>query len=67
MIGRKNNEVRLNDRDYQVGDLVEHIDYDNQPLPKSMFWEITHIHSGLGLIENYVILSLQPDDRRRGE
>lgn len=52
--GRKKVEIRFNDRDYQLGDEL-------------VFWypdgyyhfEITHIHSGLGLLEGYVALSIK--------
>ena len=64
--GTKKHEVRLNDRDYQMGDILE---FDkNYPLHgcgwyKTVFpalFRITHIHSGLGLQQNYVVLSLEP-------
>ena len=54
--GVKTAEVRLNDRDYQVGDLLvfynSHQDQDEK-------FEITHVHSGLGMKENYVVLSIK--------
>lgn len=61
--GKKKFEVRLNDRDYQVGDMLrlnpvsgkvdEIIKY------KVITAEIEYVHSGLGLQENYVILGLK--------
>lgn len=63
--GDKNFEVRENDRGYQKGDFikftpisrrgVEYVDYD---LKKKTF-EITYVHSGLGLKENYVVFGIR--------
>lgn len=50
--GIKKVEIRLNDRDYQRSDLLR--------FRKKFLFEITHIHSGLGLKENYVALSVKP-------
>ena len=53
--GKKKAEIRFNDRDYQVGDtLLFPTDYAG----KYHEFEITHIHSGLGLQEGYVVLSI---------
>lgn len=51
--GRKKSEVRLNDRDYQVGDILNFVNTAGK-------FKITHIHSGLGLKEGYVVLSVEP-------
>lgn len=63
--GEKNFEVRLNDRGYQKGDFVkfqavsrEGCPYLNQELEDKTF-EITYVHSGLGLKENYVVFSIK--------
>jgi ASC-1-like (ASCH) protein len=59
--GTKKNEIRLNDRDYQKGDLLRFSRGASYPRPviiKEYLFEITHIHSGLGLRENYVVLSV---------
>lgn len=56
--GRKKVEIRYNDRDYQVGDTLEFTSY-KQYHPETVFFEITHIHSGLGLREGYVALSVK--------
>lgn len=57
-------EVRLNDRDYQVGDKISflpiqskaHDVYDvESPLPK---FRVTYVHSGLGLEKGYVVLGI---------
>ena len=56
MSGAKTAEVRLNDRDYQLGDMLEFFDYETELYVKFI---VTHIHSGLGLKENYVVLSVK--------
>jgi len=56
--GSKKAEIRFNDRDYQVGDMIEFVDYSKFDRPESVFFTITHIHSGLGLKEGYVVLSV---------
>ena len=63
--GDKNFEVRENDRGYQKGDFIKfipisrqgvaYVDYD---LEKKTF-EITYVHSGLGLKENYVVFGIK--------
>ena len=62
--GLKTFEVRLNDRDYQVGDEIEFNVFVSEPngsgdwiddVPK----KIIYIHSGLGLKEGYVILGIE--------
>ena len=55
--GIKKAEVRINDRDYQRGDLMQFYDY-SKPEPIEHIFEITHVHSGLGLDKNYVVLSV---------
>jgi len=71
--GSKKFEVRYNDRDYQVGDILSlkresSIDgytpnktknptFDGTSF-KMFDFKITHIHSGLGLESGFVILSL---------
>jgi hypothetical protein len=63
VLGHKTAEVRYNDRDYQLGDIIcfsltsglqELLDIEADRVD----YEITHIHSGLGLQEGYVMLSL---------
>lgn len=54
--GTKKAEIRINDRDYQVGDLLEFWDDEKG---RTVFFEITHIHSGLGMEEYYVVLSVK--------
>ena len=58
LLGLKKSEIRLNDRDYQTGDVLEFNDYSKIKVMKYCF-AITHIHSGLGLERNYVVLSLK--------
>ncbi len=56
--GKKKAEIRLNDRDYQLGDVLEFKDYKFDEV-QTYYFKITHIHSGLGLRENYVCLSVK--------
>lgn len=49
--GEKTVEIRFNDRDYQRGDLLV--------LEDKHTFAITHVHSGLGMAENYVALSIK--------
>ncbi len=58
--GKKKSEIRFNDRDYQLGDVLEFPDYEySEPCDMNyVHFRITHIHSGFGLAENYVCLSL---------
>lgn len=51
--GRKKVEIRLNDRDYQVGDWLEFGPNIDEK------YRITHIHSGLGMQDGYVALSVE--------
>lgn len=64
VFGRKKAEIRYNDRDYQVGDILELHEvnqqgatrqYANGDMPIRL--KITHIHSGLGMKDGYVTLS----------
>lgn len=48
--GKKKSEIRYNDRDYQVGDILRFITDE---------FVITHIHSGLGMQDGYVVLSVE--------
>ena len=58
--GNKKSEIRLNDRDYQKGDVLEFTDYSVFDKFTEYRYKITHIHSGLGLERNYVVLSITP-------
>jgi ASC-1-like (ASCH) protein len=53
--GAKKCEIRLNDRDYQMDDILEFWDSE---YVLYRYFVVTHIHSGLGLQENYVVLSI---------
>ncbi len=55
--GIKKVEIRLNDRDYQKDDLLCFRDSHSAQFKEHLF-EVTHIHSGLGLEKNYVAMSL---------
>lgn len=62
--GKKNFEVRLNDRGYNAGDEVSFIVKEggltvfNHPLCDKKF-EIIYVHSGLGLKEEYVVFGIK--------
>lgn len=60
--GRKKAEIRINDRDYQLGDVLEFYDHTRalkqQDIPY-VYFKITHIHSGLGMEGIYVVLSVE--------
>lgn len=60
--GRKKAEVRINDRDYQLGDTLHFHDYNFEGT--DYYFKITHIHSGLGLERNYVMLSVEPTEAK---
>lgn len=68
----KKNEIRLNDRDYQAGDRIvfafdkKEFSFLKKYKPNSSLFgvysfkfRITHIHSGLGLKDGYVSLSVE--------
>lgn len=61
--GRKNFEVRENDRGYQRGDLVEFLVVNklgnrvNHPLNSKLF-EITYVLSGWGIKDGWVVFGI---------
>lgn len=59
-LGRKSFELRKNDRDYQIGDILELREMDNgEPTGRVIEKEITYILEGFaGLKEGYCILAL---------
>lgn len=64
--GKKRAEIRLNDRDYQVGDECLLYEYESLTLGKIQehnqpraCYTISHIHSGLGMADNYIVLSFK--------
>lgn len=59
-LGRKSFELRKNDRDYQIGDILELREMDNgEPTGRAIEKEITYILEGFaGLKEGYCILAL---------
>ena len=63
----KKAEIRYNDRDYQKGDVLK---FYNNTRDTSvgdadfyLYFKITHIHSGLGLADGYICLSLLRTDK----
>lgn len=53
-------EVRLNDRDYQAGDILHFKEVREDALCKdySQRRKITYVHSGLGMKDGHVVLGL---------
>lgn len=60
--GIKKTEIRINDRDYQKGDILKFTDYE-QLACADYFFSITHIHSGLGMEKGYIALSIERMDK----
>ena len=71
--GRKTFEVRKNDRGYNAGDIVDFRVVDSVGL--SMFthplnekqYEITYVHSGLGLEKDYVVFGIKKKESEEEE
>lgn len=57
--GKKRCEIRFNDRDYQVGDVLHFKEYffDGNVIDRN--FKVTHIHSGLGMADGFVVLSVK--------
>lgn len=55
--GKKKAEIRFNDRDFQLNDILEFKEGCTVPGVYHRF-KITHIHSGLGMKDCYVSLSI---------
>ena len=73
--GRKTFEVRKNDRGYNAGDKVKFdvisddgeltmYHYPLHPLNNAVY-EITYVHSGLGLEKDYVVFGLKPIEEEK--
>ena len=65
--GEKNFEIRYNDRGYQKGDRLKFYvteDGSSFHIPShGLFekeYEITYVHSGLGMADGYVALAIKP-------
>lgn len=62
--GRKNFEVRFNDRGYNAGDQVKFKVYDGiyreytHPLDGRIY-DVTYVQSGLGLKKDYVVFGIK--------
>lgn len=58
-------EVRENDRGYQKGDLVKFIPVNRQGITyhdlilEEKTYQITYVHSGLGIKEGYVVFGIK--------
>lgn len=67
--GSKTFEIRRNDRGYQKGDLIKFIVIDRDLSLKvsehglnDRLYKITYVHSGLGMADGYVALSIEPKE-----
>lgn len=64
--GEKTFEVRFNDRDYQVGDVISYRVVDNKGQDvkhhklNGKEYVIMYVHAGLGLKDNYIVLGIKP-------
>jgi len=56
--GSKKADIIFNDRDFQVGDCIRYrqIEYNETHF---YYFKITHIHSGYGLKNGYICVSLE--------
>lgn len=62
--GDKTFEVRYNDRNYQKGDFIEFNAVSRDGIwmihnIAEMVFEITNVHSGLGMADGYVVLAIK--------
>ena len=60
--GEKKAEIRVNDRDYQLADVLKFYNPKNKGVGDPnfyLFFRVTHIHSGLGMKDSYVVLSIE--------
>lgn len=62
--GRKNFEIRYNDRGYQAGDTVSFIPYNGMFRSyhevEDKKYQITYVLNGWGLKNNYVVFGIKP-------
>ena len=62
IVGGKSFEIRKNDRNFKVGDIL-HLRETNDGTEEytgfEMFVEVIHTHEGLGLEEGYVCMSIK--------
>lgn len=63
LTGLKKAEIRYNDRDYQVGDILDFTHITVPHYSRNAKHKITHIYSGLGLQEGYVALSVEKENQ----
>lgn len=62
--GEKTFEIRYNDRGYQKGDKIKFTVVDKNGFKAyhefdDEEYEITYVHSGLGMAQNYVVLAIR--------
>ena len=64
--GKKKSEIRYNDRNYQVNDILKFYNADAIFVDEQyLYFKITHIHSGLGLRKGYICLSVEKIPNRQ--
>jgi hypothetical protein len=66
--GRKTGEIRVNDRNYQIGDRLELVEHSYTggvfcPTGREFYCTISHVLKGYGLPDTHVMLSMQPSGR----
>ncbi len=63
--GRKPFEVRLNDRGYQCGDMIQFRKFENgcESAFDTFHKRITYVLSGWGIENNYVVLGLENETK----
>lgn len=55
--GKKTFEVRKNDRNYQIGDILE---FKDGEFSDNFFrFRVSYIHSGIGMLPDYIVMSVQ--------
>ena len=58
--GDKTFEVRHNDRNYQKGDCIQFCNTPGEPPIRDLsVYQITNVHSGLGMKDGYVVLAIR--------
>lgn len=67
--GRKNFEVRFNDKGYNAGDQVKFKVYDGSRHIKDhalddCIYDITYVHSGLGVKRDYVVFGIKATEEK---
>ena len=62
VVGAKSFEIRKNDRNFQSGDILHLKEIDDETGEYTgfeLFVKVNHLHSGLGMQEGYVCMSIK--------